>query len=161
MSYARNKQKQSEYNKQYYTKNKDELLPKIRERVGKWQKENGEHLSVKNKERRSDQRAKIGTTYNAIASKKYRTKLKREVVDRMGGKCTCCGETEIEFLTVDHVNNDGNTERKAGKFKPGGSYSFLIVKQQGYPNKYQLLCFNCNYSKHLGNGVCIHQRPKT
>src|SRR5439155_21290455 len=36
---------------------------------------------------------------------KERSKLRREVIESYGNKCQCCGETQYEFLTINHVNN--------------------------------------------------------
>ena len=35
----------------------------------------------------------------------------RRVLDHYGRACSCCGETEPAFLTIDHVNNDGAEHR--------------------------------------------------
>src|SRR5882762_6979050 len=34
-----------------------------------------------------------------------RVKWKRQIFDHYGNCCACCGEKEIVFLTVDHINN--------------------------------------------------------
>ena len=68
--------------------------------------------------------------------------------------CSCCGESVISMLTVDHINNDGNSHRK----KIGNNtnlYKEIIYLK--FPNSYQLLCWNCNMGKYLNNGTCPHQ----
>src|SRR4051812_2473053 len=46
------------------------------------------------------------TAHNA--RKRQRSRLaKREAVDAYGGKCDCCGEARIEFLSIDHINGKG------------------------------------------------------
>lgn len=83
--------------------------------------------------------------------------LKVEVMDAYGGKCACCGESTLEFLTIDHVNGDGHEHRKSvGK----GKNIYRDIKRQGFPQdgRYQVLCFNCNIA--LGfYGYCPH-RPE-
>jgi hypothetical protein len=72
--------------------------------------------------------------------------------------CRCCGETEIDFLTIDHVGNNGGQERRALGYKNVGGVMFykkLILR--GYPSGYQTLCFDCNGSKGK-HGECIHRR---
>jgi len=95
----------------------------------------------------------------------WRAKLKREMVDAYGGKCACCGETQIEFLTIDHVNGNGAEERKAAAAGSGtkslrgwaGSPFYDWLRKQGWPqNGYQILCFNCNCAKRQ-NGECPHK----
>src|SRR5881396_3810055 len=39
--------------------------------------------------------------------------LRAEGIGAYGGKCACCGETTFEFLTIDHVRNDGKQHRRA------------------------------------------------
>ena len=80
-------------------------------------------------------------------------KLKREVMDRYGGKCACCGESLLEFLTIDHVNNDGAEHRqRVGK----GRRIYQDIKDHDFPEGiYQVLCFNCNIAKGF-YGYCPH-----
>lgn len=67
-------------------------------------------------------------------------------MEAYGGVCACCGEDNLDFLTLDHVNGDGAAERldRGGK---GGEYARL--RSQGFPGKdrYQVLCWNCNCAK--------------
>lgn len=76
---------------------------------------------------------------------------KRLVMDHYGGKCACCGEDAIEFLTIDHINNDGAEHRKtvlSHASRNGRSvrlYSWLV--QEGFPSGFQVLCMNCNTAK--------------
>jgi len=79
--------------------------------------------------------------------------LKKEIVAAYGGKCRCCGEDHIEFLTIDHMNGDGAAHRaRTGK----GRKIYQDLKEQGFPQDgYQLLCLNCNIA--LGfYGYCPH-----
>lgn len=80
--------------------------------------------------------------------------LKKELVDAYGGKYKCCGETHLEFLTIDHIKGDGHSHRKqVGK----GRNVYKDLKKRGYPKgDYQILCFNCNTA--LGfYGYCPHR----
>ena len=58
--------------------------------------------------------------------------------------CTDCGEITIEFLSIDHINNDGRTEAKKN---PGNVVKYIIRSK--FPEKYQILCHNCNTIKHM------------
>lgn len=83
----------------------------------------------------------------------YQQRLKRSIIDTYGGRCKCCGETEIAFLTIDHVNNDGNKHRL--EIKNNSLYTWL--KKNSYPqDEFQLLCFNCNCGKRVNGGICPH-----
>lgn len=48
---------------------------------------------------------------NANARRYYR-KLQQQVFDHYGNACACCGNTEKNFLTLDHKNNDGASHRR-------------------------------------------------
>ena len=84
--------------------------------------------------------------------------LKEQVYLRYGDACNCCGETVRQFLSIDHVNNDGNVRRKTlgyGVGKNGGGvrlYKQIIA--EGFPDSYQILCMNCNWGKARNGGVC-------
>lgn len=85
-------------------------------------------------------------------------RLKRDVVTAYGGRCACCGETTPEFLTIDHIYNDGKKHRK----EVGGSGTKLYqwLRKHGYPkDRYRLLCFNCNCARSLF-GLCPHERAR-
>ncbi len=89
-----------------------------------------------------------------IFRKQQKRKWKLELIKEYGGKCVCCGITEIDFLTIDHIYNDGGKERKT---IPGHHLAFKL-KQRGWPkDRYQLLCYNCNMAKQYANG-CPHTK---
>ena len=68
--------------------------------------------------------------------------------------CECCGENHLEFLAIDHISGGGGKHRKKLK-----EYLPLVLKRQGYPKGYRILCHNCNMS--LGfYGYCPHNREK-
>jgi len=88
--------------------------------------------------------------------KKYRQRKKIEVINHYGGKCACCGESNIEFLAIDHINGGGNKHLKElfGHVGGGDFYRWLI--RNDFPEGYRVLCHNCNFS--LGvYGYCPHQ----
>jgi hypothetical protein len=74
-------------------------------------------------------------------------------IDRYGGKCSCCGEDDYRFLTLDHVTSDGAEHRKG--LWDAQIYSDAIKLYQ--PEKYQVLCFNCNCAKQSNGGICPHK----
>lgn len=80
--------------------------------------------------------------------------FKIKVVEAYGGKCECCGETIVEFLTIDHINNDGALHRrKVGK----GKRIYKDLLTLGCPkDNYRLLCFNCNIVRGF-YGYCPHK----
>lgn len=92
--------------------------------------------------------------------KEHHRKLKEKVLINYGKKCTCCGEKNIHFLTLDHINNDGyKTKGKTGKRIVGTTMYRHLIREK-YPSGIQTLCFNCNIGKQLHNGICPHKLLK-
>jgi len=88
------------------------------------------------------------------SQREKRHRLKNEVIDAYGGKCACCGETRKEYLSIDHVNGNGNKhKREIGAGNSEDLYRWL--KQNDYPEGFQVLCFNCNMGKR-NFSVCPH-----
>ena len=85
---------------------------------------------------------------------KYRATKKEKVLDAYGKSCACCGEAQVLFLTIDHVNNDGAAHRS--KIGNGSSNLYTWLIKNGFPERFQVLCSNCNLGKHLNGGVCPH-----
>jgi hypothetical protein len=91
--------------------------------------------------------------FNRIVTKRLRLKYKTEVLNYYGAKCNCCGENEEIFLTLDHIQGDGNKHRKTLK-KLVSMWRWIIINN--YPSTFQILCFNCNSGKAINDGVCPH-----
>lgn len=93
--------------------------------------------------------------YNLMVNnwnKVYRWNTKIEIIKGYGGKCKCCGEKRPEFLTIDHINNDGKKDRT----RYSGYQFYQWIKKNKFPKSLQLLCFNCNSSFGLF-GYCPHR----
>lgn len=89
-----------------------------------------------------------------------RRRQKQAVVALYGGHCICCGETTLEFLTMDHRNRDGAIERRSTGIDGGPRFYRRLLKL-GVPRiDLQLLCANCNLGRELNGGVCPHQAKK-
>ena len=85
--------------------------------------------------------------------RKKRLEVRKKVLEHYGNKCQCCGETIPEFLTIDHINNDGYIQRK----KQWLTYARIIKK--GFPLDLQILCWNCNMAK-AHYRQCPHKKNK-
>lgn len=71
--------------------------------------------------------------------------------------CACCGETRLEFLTVDHIDGGGGKHKKEINKTGDGFYNWLITNH--FPSGYRVLCYNCNLS--LGHlGYCPHEKER-
>ena len=66
--------------------------------------------------------------------------------------CKCCGVVGFWFMAIDHINGGGNKERR--RYNPKKYYENIVKK--GYPKKYQVLCFNCNWAKYTRT-KCVHE----
>ena len=95
-------------------------------------------------------------------NRKYFQALRAEVIKAYGGKCSCCGETELKFLTIDHVNNDGYAEREPSGARASGTHVYRKLKREGFPKdgRYQILCWNCNCGRNIKGGICPHQHDQ-
>ena len=79
--------------------------------------------------------------------------LRRQMIAAYGGRCSCCGESAYEFLTLEHVNQTGKEHRKSVGTGPSAYYD---LKKKGWPQEgYTILCYNCNLSQRY-SGPCPH-----
>ncbi len=86
--------------------------------------------------------------------KRYYDKWKKVVFDHYGHKCTCCGEREPRFLTIDHIDDDGAEHRKS---VAAGSVLFKWLVNNNFPKNFRILCFNCNAGRFHNGGLCPHE----
>jgi hypothetical protein len=79
---------------------------------------------------------------------------KAAMVAAYGGRCACCGEAELAFLSLDHTKGGGNKHRKA----IGGNAKLLrYLRDAGWPTDgYRVLCMNCQFGTRFGR-TCPHQ----
>lgn len=67
--------------------------------------------------------------------------------------CACCGEEELAFLALDHIDGGGAQQRK--KFGGGGFYAWL--KRTGFQENLRVLCHNCNQGRRITGDKCPHE----
>ena len=70
-------------------------------------------------------------------------------------KCICCGVTGIEFLTLDHIDNNGADHRRQAKTRAGCDFYAWLLKTNYEDENIQVMCYNCNCAK-KDTGVCPH-----
>lgn len=88
----------------------------------------------------------------ATITKLNERRAKQEAMEAYGGQCACCGENELVFLCIDHVNNDGAEHRKE---VGSGTSMYRWLRKNKYPSGFQVLCWNCNAAKSI-LGKCPH-----
>jgi hypothetical protein len=129
--------------------NKDKKLEIRRKAAAAYRKNCPEKVRVLNKKYRELR----GEQYNASRRERALRK-KLQAVRHYGGQCSCCGERDCRFLSVDHKHNDGHAHRKLKRIN---IHNFVI--KNGYPDSFQILCFNCNFGRAFFGGeekVCPH-----
>jgi hypothetical protein len=114
--------------------------------------------------RHADQKKAIGLAYRSKPQFKswsreyqamYRQQVRIEVLEAYGGKCECCGETEKDFLCIDHINGGGREDLK--RLGKGQGYAWYLYLKKEHPDHVRVLCHNCNFAR--GNyGTCPHER---
>ena len=107
-------------------------------------------------------RAKRKASGRLNYSQEEHRRRKYEVMSHYSGgdpACACCGESTLEFLSIDHINGGGSEHRKELR-QPGKRITmYRWLKRHGYPPGYRVLCHNCNQS--LGTwGYCPHQKSQ-
>ena len=136
--WARNKDQANALRRAKYQENPDE----IKARNEKYRQEHWPEIYSRHRESRKQ---RMHDYYN---------RLKETALRLYGGKCECCGESQQNTLTLDHINGGG---RKSGIIGMKLLHDVLTKYEElGYPNGiYRLLCWNCNTS--LGSrGYCPH-----
>lgn len=122
----------------HYLKNPKRAKERSRETSERWRK-----MSSKEKEMRLKR------------VREYNRKQRMVVIEKYGGECVCCGQSERKFLEIDHINNDGAKHRR----DMGSSRIVMWLIKNDFPKGFQLLCSNCNMAKGRW-GECPHKNNK-
>lgn len=87
--------------------------------------------------------------------KRSRDAVKLAALKHYGGDppaCACCGETLLEFLTIDHIGGGGGAHRRALGFKGGARFCYWL-RAQGWPEGYRVRwCGDAAWSSRAGGG---------
>jgi hypothetical protein len=154
----KDRSKAQDYNRQYYLAHKPDFREAGRRRRATpeyrtWQRgyyrRNRKRMLAKN-------RARYARHREAMRAKTQALKL--EVLTQYGGgppRCACCSEATLDFLSIDHINGDGNQHRRALNIR-GGEAFYKWLRRTGWPIGFQVLCMNCNFAKSK-LGACPHQ----
>jgi hypothetical protein len=123
--------------------------------AARWQKNHPEEWKAYSLEYRIKNKAK------AIAyGLEYRRQAKLDAIRHYSNGsmvCHCCGESEVDFLNIDHIHGGGTKERKV--HKRGGSSFAVYLRTRGFPSGFRILCYNCNCAlAHFS--VCPHERKR-
>lgn len=111
----------AEYDRRYYQDNKKRILKRKTEQMRKYRKANPE----KSRE----------------VWRRYKHKRRTRMFDLYGHECSICGFTDKRALTLDHINNNGNEERRT----IGESRIMTKAIATHLPGEYRILCMNCQF----------------
>lgn len=131
----------------YYLANK----AKVRARNDRWKEAHREEWLAYLREYRANNGHVVRKQQRA-----WNAANKKMVVAAYGGRCRCCGEEEIQFLTVDHISGYDKTSGQPR----AGSRLYRWLRLNGFPGGFQILCWNCNAAKGM-YGTCPHQSRAT
>lgn len=144
--HARHREKTNKYHRDWRARLGDEYRQQCVDR----RKRNIAAMSV-------DELAEFRAKESAKTKRLYEV-MKGQVFKAYGGwVCACCGETEKLFLSIDHVFNNGAELKNNGTHGKSSMEFYRWLKNNDYPEGFQILCMNCNIGKHKNGGVCPHQ----
>lgn len=133
--------------KQYYQLNKEEILIYHH----KYYQDHKEKINIYNKKWREDHKEEIKKDYEENKYEICEERRRYSAILRLGALehysdskmiCDVCGCDDIRVLEIDHIKNNGaEHRRKIGK------KLHAWLKEHNYPEGYQVLCSNCNFSK--------------
>lgn len=141
--YLKNKDRIIRSSKEYYIKNKIKIIKRNVQNFVNQMKD--PILKEKYYKKRREVYHPKYKRIKSIYTKRYRDKVRLETFNFLGGAvCKRCGFDDIRALQIDHIENDGNKERKIALRNNAKKYLIHIKKT---PERYQVLCANCNSIK--------------
>ncbi len=118
-----------------------------------------------------EQRRAISKRYSrrhpdAVLKHKRKARLKflaqrRQVIAHYSdgtNQCACCGESQFEFLVIDHIDGGGGQHRKEQNLTGSNRLATWLIKNN-YPEGFRILCHNCNMCRGA-YGYCPHESPE-
>jgi len=154
----KNKDYVKEQSKEYKEKNKEIIKIKNKE----YKDKNKESIKIKNAEYRETHRKGIKRISKIKYAEKQITFLdgkytkkskipKEDIINLLGGKCAQCNITDLDTLTVDHINNDGAKDKKEMNLNSSIKQVKKLIKEgwslEQLKEKFQVLCWNHNCAK--------------
>jgi len=132
-----------EYERRYRNEHREQEREKSRRYRAKHLDEINEHQRKYRAENKG-KRSKYLKIYRLEHKDTRRADARLEIIVMLGGKCTRCGFDDVRALQVDHVNGNGNKQRK----RLGNSiYMIMLEDIKNGSQEYQILCANCNWIK--------------
>jgi hypothetical protein len=170
-----NKKKRSDYNKRYRETHREKINAYNKKRYAadptaqkiaskKWTIRNWDRVKKyardwqrRNRSKRYDRSTEVGfrrlRTENA-RKRNARQLLKTELLTHYGGgQLRCCWDncpiTDIDMLTIDHVDNSGAEHRRQAGSYGKATKLYANLKKRGFPSGFQTLCANHQIKKEI------------
>lgn len=138
------------YLKQYRKDHLDHLTQYRKE----WGQDHKEQMAV-HRQKWEQEHPEQAKKMHLAAVRESNLRLKIEVLAHYGPdrhlQCAWpdCAVTDVDMLSLDHVNNDGSQDRRDKKRGPGGINTYWRVRSEGYPAGFQTLCHNHQMKKEI------------
>ena len=95
-------------------------------------------------------RNKASTESRAINRRKNSAKMRLSAINACGGPvCKHCGDVDVRGLVLDHIDGNGKKHRASLAGDKAQEMYKCAIK---HPEKFQVLCANCNWIKRSVNG---------
>lgn len=88
--------------------------------------------------------------------RRFRARLRRKALNKLGGKCVRCGISDWRVLQIDHINGGGIKDFKT-RHRDDELREIVDAPLDVISQKYQLLCANCNWIKKYEKNENPHQ----
>lgn len=82
----------------------------------------------------------------------HRARYRTRVLMFLGGRCSTCGNNDSRVLQLDHKDGGGNRDRKSGPTMNSIGAYHIGRLALAHPEKFQVLCANCNWIKRFERG---------
>lgn len=159
----------------YYERNKDKILKRSKERykanrqkylarMKLYREKDKERHNMRSKEWRKNnpEKYKAGMLKQKDNIRNWckteLVKLKRIAIGKYSRNefiCQCCGEDIYEFLTIDHIHNDGFKDSK--EFKSSRKWYKHIIDNNMF-DRLIVACWNCNCGRDISRDkICPHK----
>lgn len=129
------------YQKDYYRRN----TQLVKDRQREYRRKNIDRFRAYQKEYRRNNKERYAAYYEKV---RYAKRI--EILELAGGvRCSICNFGDWRALQLDHKEGGGGRDREIAR-----SQKKTLEDLRAHPDKYQVLCANCNWIKRYTNNEC-------
>lgn len=148
------KKKRREYHKNWRDKRTLEQKRRRKERQKNYHKEHIEEFRARRIERYKRDPGKQKKRWEYLRGRSI--KKRSFILGLFGDRCVRCGFKDWRALQIDHIKGRGGEEKRLKGHSDRRGFLLEDVKKS--PEKYQILCANCNWIKRYENNECIKRK---